>query len=118
MARRESTRGWCAGRVSEQAEINDRIIECLYNAVDHVNHASPGEIVLAKTPDSPLYGSSSALDSLGLVNFIVAAEQEIERSFGTSIVLADDRALAQDPSPFRSIGDLADYIRVLLKERE
>jgi acyl carrier protein len=98
--------------------MNERILESLYAAIDDVNRERPSDRLLAKAPDTALYGSSSDLDSLGLVNFIVAAEQRIDEGFGRSLVLADDRALAQDPSPFRSVGALADYVEVLLRETD
>lgn len=97
--------------------MHDRIVECLYRAIDDVNRERPGEPPLEKSPEAALYGSSSELDSLGLINFIVAAEQKVEAEFGTSLVLADDRALSQDPSPFRTVGALADYIEELLSEQ-
>jgi acyl carrier protein len=98
--------------------MNEQIVACLYEAVDDINRQRSGEPALGKSPETALYGSSSELDSLGLVNFIVAAEQKIEAGFGQSIVLADDRALSHEPSPFRSIGALADYVEVLLRENE
>jgi D-alanine--poly(phosphoribitol) ligase subunit 2 len=98
--------------------MREQIVESLYAAIDETNRQRPAGAPLPRALDTPLYGSSSALDSLELVNFIVAAEQKIDAAFGTSIVLADDRALSQDPSPFRSLGALADYVEVLLKELE
>jgi acyl carrier protein len=98
--------------------MNDRILDSLYAAIDDVNRERPSDRLLVKAPETALYGSASDLDSLGLVNFIVAAEQRIEAEFGKSLVLADDRALAQEPSPFRSVGALADYVEVLLRETE
>lgn len=60
-----------------------------------------------------LFGESGLLDSVGLVSLIVAVEQEIENDLGISIVLADERAMSQKNSPFRSIGALADYAATL-----
>jgi acyl carrier protein len=96
--------------------MNEQITEALYAAIDDVNRERAPDKQLAKAPDTALYGSASQLDSLGLVNFVVAAEQHIERAFGKSLVLADDRALAQEPSPFGSVAALADYVEVLLRE--
>lgn len=98
--------------------MNEQILDSLYAAIDDVNRERPSDRQLAKAPETALYGGSSDLDSLGLVNFVVAAEQQIDAAFGKSLVLADDRALAQEPSPFRSIGALADYVEVLLRETE
>jgi acyl carrier protein len=98
--------------------MDETIVECLYAAVDETNALRPGEPPLEKSTDTALFGSASALDSLGLVNFVVAAEQKIEAAFELPIVLADDRALGREPSPFRTIGSLAEYVQVLLRERE
>ncbi len=97
--------------------MNEQIVECLYAAIADINgQRKKGKPPLAESTETALYGSSSELDSLELVNFIVAAEGKIDKQFDTSIVLADDRALAQEPSPFRSVGALAGYIEVLLRE--
>jgi acyl carrier protein len=64
--------------------------------------------------DTLLFGESGLLDSVGLVSLIVAIEQEIENDLGVSIVLADERAMSQKHSPFRSIGALADYAATLV----
>ena len=66
--------------------------------------------------DTTIYGNDSRLDSLGLVNLLVTIEQNIEDEFDASLTLADERAMSQKHSPFRTIGSLADYIVMLLKE--
>ena len=63
-----------------------------------------------------LFGKDGKLDSLGLVNLLVIMEQNIEDEFDVSIIIADERAMSQKHSPFRTIGTLADYIIMLLKE--
>jgi len=49
---------------------------------------------------------------------IVAIEQNIEDEFDVSITIADVRAMSQKHSPFRTIGTVADYINMLLKENK
>lgn len=98
--------------------MNDQILEALYAAADDVNRQRSGQALLEKTPETALFGSASALDSLGLVNYIVAAEQRIEQACGRSVILADDRALSHEPSPFSSIRALADYVEALFRESE
>ena len=66
---------------------------------------------------SVIYGDDSPLDSLALVNLVVAVEQNIEDEFNITIALADDRAMSLENSPFRSVNSLADYIETLLKEK-
>jgi len=66
--------------------------------------------------DTTIYGNDSRLDSLGLINLIVAVEQNIEDEFDVTITLADDRAMSQKRSPFNTVGTLTNYIEILLKE--
>ena len=61
-----------------------------------------------------LFGS--ALDSVGLVSLIVELEQQIADRDEASITIADDRAMSQKRSPFRTIGSLADYVQGLMME--
>ena len=96
--------------------MNDPILEALYDAADDVNRQRSGQTPLPKERGTALFGSASELDSLGLVNYIVAAEQRIEERCGKAVILADDRALSHEPSPFSSIGALAEYVEVLLRE--
>ena len=59
--------------------------------------------------ETRLFGKEGLLDSMGLVSLIVAVEQEIEDRHGTSVALADEKALSQSSSPYRTIGTLAEY---------
>ena len=67
--------------------------------------------------DTPLIGQNSVLDSLGLVTLIVDLEQRMDEEFGICVTLADDRAMSQRNSPFRSVASLTDYILMLTQER-
>ena len=88
----------------------------IINAVKEINEQLPQEQQLAKSTKTVLFGKDGRLDSLGLVNLLVIIEQNIEDEFELNITLADERAMSQKNSPFRTIGSLADYIDMLLKE--
>ena len=77
----------------------------------------PGEHSPAITSETRLFGAGASLDSSALVSFIVELEQQFAEEAGADIVLADDRAMSQKSSPFRSIGTLAEYVARLLSER-
>jgi acyl carrier protein len=66
--------------------------------------------------ETRLVGKGSVLDSLGLVTLIVDLEQRIEEEFGESLTLANERAMSQVSSPFKSVGSLADHVHGLLLE--
>jgi acyl carrier protein len=94
----------------------EKILEAVYRAVDWVNSELPPNHQIVKAPETRLYGPQALLDSLSLVNLIVATEREIEDAFGVSVLLASDRAMSQKRSPFLTIGSLASYVQELLVE--
>jgi acyl carrier protein len=67
------------------------------------------------TEETRLFGAKSALDSLALVSLITDVEELVYEQLDKEIVLADERAMSQKTSPFRSVGSLRDYILELLK---
>src|SRR5213596_2558331 len=75
-----------------------------------------GRVALPATidDDTPLFGREGFLDSMALVSLVVAVEQAIEDELGVSVSLADDRALSQRNSPYRTVGSLAEYAARLL----
>jgi acyl carrier protein len=60
-------------------------------------------------PDTRLFGKDGLLDSMALVSLVMSLEQEIAERFGAEIALADEKALSQKHSPFRTIGSLVSY---------
>ena len=68
--------------------------------------------------DAVLYGADAVLDSLGLVNVVVAVEEKLLDVYDRDIWLTDERALTQPESPFRTVDSLTQYIVLLLEEGE
>lgn len=60
-------------------------------------------------PDAVLIGPGGLLDSLGLVALVIAVENLIADTYGVRLTLADERALSQQRSPFRTVRRLAEY---------
>lgn len=95
-------------------KIFEIVVRCMNDMVERYGLQVPdgvGEGTL-------LFGDAGLLDSVGLVSLIVAVEQEIETDLDMSIVLADERAMSQANSPFRTIGALAAYASTLAAEEE
>lgn len=59
--------------------------------------------------DTSLFGEDGLLDSVGLVSLVVAVEQALDDELGLQVWLADERALSQRSSPYRTISSLAGY---------
>lgn len=96
-------------------ESNEAIRSAVYAALDAFN-AEPGRPTLAKDPHTVLSGVGSSLDSIDLVTLIAAIEENVEDGVGKAITIADDRAMSQKHSPFRTVGTLIDYVAQLVSE--
>lgn len=94
----------------------DQVLGLIYDAIDELNGTLKPDRKLDKTPDTQLFGESGKLDSFGLVALIVGVELRLGDSFGVPVTLADERAMSQRNSPFRSVGTLADYSVDLLRD--
>lgn len=67
------------------------------------------EISQALDADTRLFGEGGLLDSMALVSLVIAVEQAVEEKYDTTVALADEKALSQRSSPYRTIGTLAAY---------
>ena len=94
-----------------------KVIQSIFNAVEEINRQLPGNKKIEQSRKTVLFGEDGKLDSLGFVNLIVAIEQNIEDEFGVNITIANERAMSQRNSPFKTIGTLADFIDMLQKEK-
>jgi acyl carrier protein len=99
--------------------MNEKVLSCVYEALDEGNEERQEQALppLEKSPTTPIHGTESGFDSLSLINFVIAVEDGLERDFGVPIMLSDDRALSQEPSPFETVQTLVAYIEALLAEQ-
>ncbi|MFA5033439.1 MAG: acyl carrier protein [bacterium] len=95
--------------------LNERVETIVFSVIDEINQQLTKTKQLKKTKDTVLFGKLGVLDSLGLVNLIVAIEQRIEEEFGITITLADEKAMSQKNSPFRTVKTIMDYVFTLLE---
>jgi acyl carrier protein len=63
-----------------------------------------------------LVGTDAVLDSLGVVSLIVEVEQRLEAEHQVSVTLANDKAMSQRNSPFRTVGVLTDHVVAMAAE--
>ena len=87
----------------------------LYPTIDSTKDLFRAGVTIAKTPEAQLYGPGSSLDSLELVNFIVAVEEKIEEVSGKTVRLVNEKAMSRKSSPFKTVGTLAEFIDELLQ---
>ena len=87
----------------------DEILAVVLDVARELNATLDAPIAIERGADAPLYGRDGVLDSLGLVSFVAAVEQALDERLGLAVLLADERAVSQRSSPFRTAGTLADY---------
>lgn len=88
---------------------SDDLIRLVIEALEDLDQAGPAPDGAPIGPETPLFGREGLLDSLGLVTLVVAVERALEDRFGVQVSLADDRAMSQTQSPFRTVRSLAEY---------
>jgi len=87
----------------------DTALAAIKNAVIEMNASRPETEQISMDPDATLFGADAALDSVGLVNVVMAAEQHIGDETGLDIVLASEAAMSRKRSPYRSLRALAEF---------
>ena len=92
----------------------ERIERAVFRAIDEINQARAREQRLEKSSDTVLMGESGRLDSLGLVNLVVAVEEQVAEEFGVTINIADTRARLQTANPYQTVSSLVEYIASIL----
>ena len=96
----------------------EQLVEIIVSSLGEIL-ADQGEDGIGELDESTyLIGPRSIVDSLSLVSLIVDVEQRLREEQGVSLSIADERAMSQEHSPFRSVGTLAGYVEQLVRERE
>ena len=95
---------------------SNKTIEIVFDAIDEYNELQSKEMILQKSHETILFGGKSELDSLGLVSLITIIEERLNDDFDVEISLADEKAMSQRQSPFKSVATLVDYINNILEE--
>jgi acyl carrier protein len=90
----------------------DIVLESLNEVFAQVGTPPPAALSEATV----LVGTDAVLDSLGVVQLIVEVEQRVEQAHGISVTLANDKAMSQKNSPFRTVGVLADHVVATAQE--
>jgi len=96
--------------MASPAQIKALLMDCLRE------YAQQAGVTVKVSEDAPLIGPGAAVDSLGLVMVVTDFETRVNEAFDAQIVLANERAMSRNHSPFRSVAALTEYAAELLKE--
>ncbi|TGO02872.1 hypothetical protein PN36_17505 [Candidatus Thiomargarita nelsonii] len=95
------------------------ILKIVLEAVSEVGEDEDKDILQNPDESTRLYGGANGnLDSMGVVFLVTELEESLSEKLGIDLTLADDRAMSQRNSPFKSVKTITDYIMMLLKEKQ
>ncbi len=94
-------------------KIEKLVVDCLIE----LNEELENESLNNPLSTTKLYGSNGALDSLALVSLITDLEEIISDEYDMDIILADEKAMSQTTSPFRTVESLTLYIQKLIEDK-
>ena len=96
--------------------MKDKIVKIIIAAANELNDEEEISVSEELSESTRLFGENGVLDSMGLVSLVVAVEQSIDEELDVSVSLADEKALSQKNSPYRTIETLAEYAEKLIQE--
>lgn len=91
------------------------ILNLVIESVKEIGEEKEQKILVNPTESTRLLGDT--LNSIELVMLIAELEQRIADQLNVQLTLADDRAMSQKTSPFRTIKTLVEYIEILLAKQ-
>jgi acyl carrier protein len=94
----------------------ERILQCIYPAIDEVNELLSDQEILEKSLDTILFGELSSLNSLDFLNLLMAVEENLEEEFSVPVTITDEKAVSVENSPFKTVQSLANYIESIINE--
>ena len=96
----------------------EKLVQAIFAAVDALNDQLPKGLHVEKSLEAPLYGQGGNLESIDLVTLIIEVEEKVNEAFGVSIIIADDRAMSSQNSPFVTLGALTNYVSELIQNHD
>ncbi|HIL27414.1 MAG TPA: hypothetical protein EYG21_08560 [Nitrospinaceae bacterium] len=94
----------------------EKIVDLVIKTVQEVGYDQENQALIEANKDTLLFGEN--LDSMGIVFLVTDLESKISEKLNIDITLADERAMSQKTSPFRSIKTLAKYVQTLIDEEQ
>jgi acyl carrier protein len=98
--------------------VTDELEQMVAQCAREIAASQESGVTMDVRRDTRLFGEGGLLDSLALVSLIVAVEQAIADRYGKDVSLADEKALSQRHSPYRTIETLAAYAAAELASRD
>lgn len=91
-----------------------QILNLVLETVKEIGEDQNNQALIDATEETRLFGEN--LDSMGIVFLVTDLESRISDELDVDLTLADERAMSQKTSPFRSVKTLAKYANTLIEE--
>jgi acyl carrier protein len=91
-----------------------RLVE---EVIDELNQLLPGDQPLAKAPATVILGEAGSLDSMSIVNLIVALDNKLEKRLGRPVTLTEDPRLFEKDGVLGSVGRMTDLVLEIMNRR-
>lgn len=95
-------------------KINKLIIDVLNQIIIDLSIPCEKEI----STSTILFGENGLLNSMALVSFIADLEESLSDELDVDVIIANEKAMSQSNSPFKSVSSLSEFIIELNKSEE
>lgn len=92
----------------------EQVLKIILETVGEIGKDGGNQALIDATEDTRLFGVN--LDSMGIVFLVTDLEDRISDELDVDLTLADERAMSQKTSPFRSVKTLLKYANTLIEE--
>lgn len=93
-----------------------QLLNLVLDVIKEVGEDQENQALIDATEETLLFGKN--LDSMGIVFLVTDLEERISDDLEVEITLADERAMSQRTSPFRSVKTLTKYTQTLIDEAQ
>jgi acetyltransferase-like isoleucine patch superfamily enzyme/acyl carrier protein len=114
-AKKESRPAHTGSPNGSDSAAGSRVVALVLRAVAELNQMLPDGSRLREDTSCALVQPRGPLDSLGVINLLVAVEDQLEAEFGRRPNLTEMGIAPEDPSPLSTIGSLAKFVAERLK---
>jgi len=90
--------------------MREKIFDIVRSAIRELNEELGYASLENVTDQTHRHGGEDGIDSLSLVSLVVDIENRIADQLDRTLVLADEKAMSERNSPYRSAGALVDFI--------
>lgn len=95
--------------------MKNKINQIILDVLDELGESQDNQNLIDANENTRLFGEN--LDSMGVVFLVTDLEAAISDEYDVNLTLADERAMSQKTSPFRTVKTLSKYVEQLIADQ-